>query len=142
MPVTSTLTHLSGYRRLTPEVCRLQNPQSRDRSSVLTPSGTWDILCSCCFTLSLCVFTAIHLNVGPGGERTHEWWLRKSKWVAIAIISPEVVLYTAGKQWFSAQRLCKKLGRLSTRAHTRAPVRQVRRFWSRAAKPKQTVCVL
>lgn len=60
--------------------------------------GTWTIITSCCFTLSFCVFTAIDLNVGPAGENNLEWWRRKCKWVLIAILSQEIMLYTAGKQ--------------------------------------------
>ena len=71
--------------------------------------GTWNILSNCIFTLSLCVFTAIHLNVGPPGETELQFWLRKCKWAVVATFAPELVLYTAGKQWFSATRLCKKL---------------------------------
>ena len=74
--------------------------------------GTWRIISSCVFTLSLCVFTAIHLNIGPHGQTTVAWWLHKCKWVGVAIVSPEIVLYSAGKQWFSAARLCKKLNSL------------------------------
>ncbi|KAM0797376.1 hypothetical protein BDR22DRAFT_810384, partial [Usnea florida] len=77
--------------------------------------GTWTILYNCCFTLSLCVVTAIHLNVGPAGETTLQWLRRKCKWVIIAILTPEIMLYTAGKQWFSASRLCKKLNKLATK---------------------------
>ena len=73
--------------------------------------GTWKILYSCVTTLAFCVFTALHMNVGHHKEPVWRWWLRKFKWVAIGIISPEVILYTAGEQWFSAQRLCKKLNR-------------------------------
>ncbi|KAI9809494.1 MAG: hypothetical protein M1827_006800 [Pycnora praestabilis] len=75
--------------------------------------GTWGVLSSCIFTLSLCVFTAIHLHVGPQGQTTAEYLLHKCKWVAIAIVAPEVTLYSAGKQWFSAARLSKKLNGLA-----------------------------
>ena len=52
--------------------------------------GTWKIIYSCLTTLTLCVFTALHLNVGPEREPTYRWWMRKLKWVLIGIISPEV----------------------------------------------------
>lgn len=83
--------------------------------------GTWNILSNCIFTLSLCVFTAIHLNVGPPGETGLQFWLRKLKWVIVATFAPEMVLYTAGKQWFSATRLCKKLNNWRVRNDDKSP---------------------
>ncbi|KAI9754390.1 MAG: hypothetical protein M4579_004728 [Chaenotheca gracillima] len=83
--------------------------------------GTWDILANCVFTLGLCVFTAIHLNVGPEGQTESQFWVHKCKWVLIAIFAPELVLYTAGKQWFSATRLCKKLNKWRVEGRPEVP---------------------
>ena len=106
-----------------------------------TSAGTWKIIYSCCFTLSLCVYTAIHLNVGPAGESTYQWWRRKSKWVVIAILSPEIMLYTAGKQWFSASRLCKKLNKRASEEleQTLLPKSNLQPFWSRSDTPVKAV---
>lgn len=57
--------------------------------------GTWDILYSCLFTLLLCVYTAIHLNVPPPDDIKFSFWLRKTKWVAIAVFAPELVVVNA-----------------------------------------------
>ncbi|KUJ17077.1 uncharacterized protein LY89DRAFT_550286, partial [Mollisia scopiformis] len=57
--------------------------------------GTWEILYSCLFTLLLCVYTAIHMNVPPAGESKFAFWLRKTKWVAIAVFAPEIVVVNA-----------------------------------------------
>lgn len=73
--------------------------------------GTWEILYSNMFTLGLCVFTAIHLNVGPSGRTEFQYWLHKCKWVLITVFFPELTLYMAGKQWFTANRLRKKLNK-------------------------------
>ncbi|RYP75180.1 hypothetical protein DL771_002505 [Monosporascus sp. 5C6A] len=70
--------------------------------------GTWSLLYSCVFTLALCVYSAIHLNVPPPGDRFH-YYRRKTVWVLIAIFAPEVVLFTAWSQWLSATTLCRKL---------------------------------
>ncbi|MCJ1433580.1 hypothetical protein MMC27_002943 [Xylographa pallens] len=101
--------------------------------------GTWKIIYSCCFTLSLCVVTAVHLNVGPAEETTFEWWQRKCKWVVIAILSPEIMLYTAGKQWFSASRLCKKLNKFAAQEQTHLPINNTSPFWSRSGRPAKAV---
>jgi hypothetical protein len=60
-------------------------------------------------TLSLCVYTAIHLNIPTPGESAWKQTLRKAKWVLIGIFAPEVVLYTALQQWWSARSLLSQL---------------------------------
>jgi hypothetical protein len=77
---------------------------------VANPSGrgTWDLLYSCTFTIFLCVYTAIHLNIPPE-ESKFRFWLRKTKWVFVAIFAPEIVLYTAFEQWTLSRNFLKKL---------------------------------
>lgn len=70
--------------------------------------GTWSILYSCTFTIFLCVYTAIHLNIPPD-ETEFRFWLRKTKWVFIAILGPEWVVLTALEQWILAKRFLKEL---------------------------------
>ena len=65
--------------------------------------GTWSLLYSCIFTLFLCVYTAIHLNVPPQHESSFVFYMRKTKWVLIALLAPEIVLYSAWLQWRSAR---------------------------------------
>lgn len=80
---------------------------------VADPSGrgTWDLLYSCTFTIFLCVYTAIHLNVPPE-ESGFRFWLRKTKWVFIAILAPEVVVYTAFEQWNLSRSFLKDLNKI------------------------------
>lgn len=101
--------------------------------------GTWKLIYSCIATLFLCVFTAIHLNVGPPNETKLLWWLHKCKWVGIAVVSPELVLYCAGKQWFSAGRLCKKLNKLAKTYEVDPSNMDVEPFWSGAMAPPRAV---
>ena len=103
------------------------------------PPGTWTILYNCCFTLSLCVITAIHMNVGPPGETNFQWFRRKSKWVTIAVLAPEIMLYTAGKQWFSASRLCKKLNKFAVEEQTELQTDTITPFWSGSETPARAV---
>jgi hypothetical protein len=63
------------------------------------------LLYSCVFTLFLCVCTAVHLNVPPENEGKFAFYRRKTKWVLIALLAPEVVLYTAWSQWRDARWL-------------------------------------
>lgn len=70
--------------------------------------GTWSLLYSCLFTLGLCVWSAIHLNIPPRGELPVKQFLRKTKWVFIAIFAPELVLFSAWQQLYTANEFCKE----------------------------------
>ncbi len=71
--------------------------------------GTWSLLYSCIFTLVLCVWTAIHLNVPAHGKPQERQLLRKMKWVLLAIFAPELGAITARQQYWSAKNLCRNL---------------------------------
>ena len=49
-------------------------------------------------TLVLCVYTAIHLNIPSKDDSQATVFLRKAKWVLIAIFAPELVVYVAWSQ--------------------------------------------
>jgi hypothetical protein len=74
--------------------------------------GTGDILYSCTITIVLCIFTVLHMNVPGHGERPWKQYRRKIKWMFIALIAPEVVLYVAYTQYQEARSLCKTLNDL------------------------------
>lgn len=57
--------------------------------------GTGDIIFTCLATISLCVYTALHLNVPKRGSTAVDNVLRKAKWVVVGIFAPEVVVYSA-----------------------------------------------
>ncbi|KAF7947965.1 hypothetical protein EAE96_009035 [Botrytis aclada] len=71
--------------------------------------GTWSLLYSCVGTLAACVYTAIHLNIPPTGEKAYFGWARKAKWVMIALLAPEIVAYTAFEQYYLGRKFLKKL---------------------------------
>ncbi|KAJ5774279.1 hypothetical protein N7457_009175 [Penicillium paradoxum] len=75
--------------------------------------GTSGLLLSCLTTLVLCVYSALHLNVF---DRQCEWWMRcliKTKWVLIALLAPEFVVYNAWSQRRQALRIAQLLRRRS-----------------------------
>ncbi|KAI5812376.1 hypothetical protein BZA77DRAFT_253280 [Pyronema omphalodes] len=71
--------------------------------------GTWGILYSCTITLGLCVYTAIHINVPAPNDSQTKIWIRKIKWMLLALIAPEFVVSTAWLQFVSARNIHKKL---------------------------------
>ncbi|RSM05123.1 hypothetical protein CDV31_009757 [Fusarium ambrosium] len=89
-----------------------------------TQRGTFSILSTCLITLSLCVWTAVHLNIPsreersqdePRGDSSEKWSLkslrwtaqtfRKAGWMILGILAPELVLFTALQQFWDASDL-------------------------------------
>ncbi|KAF1845007.1 uncharacterized protein K460DRAFT_416340 [Cucurbitaria berberidis CBS 394.84] len=66
--------------------------------------GTSSILTSCLITLTLCVWTAVHLNI-PKYQRTAEATRRKVLWLVTALLAPELVALVALSQWREARKL-------------------------------------
>ncbi|TAQ90572.1 hypothetical protein B7494_g1095 [Chlorociboria aeruginascens] len=71
--------------------------------------GTWSLVYSNVFTILVCVYTAIHMNIPPIGDTNLMCWARKIKWVIIAIFAPEIVVFTAFLQWLKARTFLAKL---------------------------------
>lgn len=67
--------------------------------------GTFTIASSCVLTLSLCVYTAIHLNVRPHRQTELQSWIETTKWVIFGILAPELVVFVAWRQYVSAMAL-------------------------------------
>ena len=66
--------------------------------------GTFDILFSCLFTVFLCTWTALHLNVPALHETYWQQFRRKCRWAIQTIMAPEFVLGFASGQKVEAQR--------------------------------------
>lgn len=66
--------------------------------------GTWSLLSTCLITISLCVWSAVHLNV-PQHQKTHSQYWRKVKWLFLGLFAPELVAYVAWQQWQEARKL-------------------------------------
>lgn len=69
--------------------------------------GTVSLLFSCLLTLSLCVWSAIHLDLPPHGETDIEYTYRYLKWSVLGIFGPELVIWAAWRQFISARTLTK-----------------------------------
>ncbi|KAK2806716.1 hypothetical protein FQN50_005710 [Emmonsiellopsis sp. PD_5] len=71
--------------------------------------GTFRLIASCVITLSLCVWTAVHLNIPA---RFSGNYLRRTGWVIMGLLAPELVVYTAWRQWSSGKELTRQMGEL------------------------------
>ena len=73
--------------------------------------GTWSILWSCLVTIFICTWSALHLEV-PASQQ-HDWasllMVRKVKWMLLAAIAPEYILWTSANDFFLARRIVQRL---------------------------------
>lgn len=65
--------------------------------------GTFDILWSCLFTIFLCTWTVLHLNIPSKDETYYDLQRRKARWMVQAIMAPEFVLVFATGQKVDAR---------------------------------------
>ena len=70
--------------------------------------GTWSILTTCIITISLCAWTALHLNI-PEHRKAKSQWLRKTRWLLIGLIAPEFVAYVAWRQRQEARQVLRRV---------------------------------
>lgn len=66
--------------------------------------GTIDIIWSCLATLFVCVWVMLHLNVPAKDDSNQTLFLRRVRWLVIAVLAPELVMLFASGQWASAKR--------------------------------------
>lgn len=74
--------------------------------------GTLDIIWGSLFTIFLCTWTAVCLNVSHPNDRKRDVVWRKTKWMFWAVVGPEIVLSIAIGQYASARRSVRKFKRL------------------------------
>lgn len=74
--------------------------------------GTSSLVLSCLLTLSLCVWSALHLNIPAKGESRRQYWLRRVKWSICGVLIPEIVVLLAWRQWTSARRLTNEVNKV------------------------------
>lgn len=67
--------------------------------------GTLSIFFSCLLTLSLCVWSSVHLNLPKYEESDIEYMWRYFKWSIMGVFGPELVIWTAWRQYISARAL-------------------------------------
>ncbi|KAK0627965.1 hypothetical protein B0T14DRAFT_475183 [Immersiella caudata] len=64
--------------------------------------GTIDLVVSCIVTFTLCVWSALHLNVPPMQSTPLQLAIEKTIWVLYGIFAPELVVATAASQYIVA----------------------------------------
>lgn len=69
--------------------------------------GTLTILFSCLLTLSLCVWSALHLDIPRRDESSWAIRSRHLKWSVVGLLGPELLIWVAWRQYISAHVLSK-----------------------------------
>ncbi|KAF2681047.1 hypothetical protein K458DRAFT_85623 [Lentithecium fluviatile CBS 122367] len=71
--------------------------------------GTWDLILSCVLTLTICVWSALHLNVPTEESRLRDRNVRRLRWILLGIFAPELVVSTAFAQYLTAKWLQREI---------------------------------
>ncbi|KAL8660725.1 MAG: hypothetical protein Q9202_006275 [Teloschistes flavicans] len=71
--------------------------------------GTWSILSTCIITLTLCVYTSLHLNIPAHKSTTWTTIGMKTKYVVFGLLAPELIVFNAWRQRTVAASLVARL---------------------------------
>jgi hypothetical protein len=71
-----------------------------------------EILHGCVATLVLCVWNSIHINIAAFRESLRDTLFRKVRWVIVALLAPEAIVFTAFQQWLTAKAFLRELKKL------------------------------
>ena len=75
--------------------------------------GTTSLVVSCILTLILCVWSALHLNVPEQDSSRVFHIIQVIRWIITGVYAPELVVFTAWRQWASARLLGKQISELA-----------------------------
>ena len=67
----------------------------------------WDILWSCLATIFACSWVSVHPNIPAPNESSWRIFLRRLELMFWAVVSPEMIITWALRQWSGARRLEK-----------------------------------
>lgn len=67
---------------------------------------------SCILTFTLCVYTALNLNIPSSKDSELHKSLRTMKWAFLGILAPELVVFVAWRQYISVTALEATIKRL------------------------------
>ncbi|KAL8698518.1 MAG: hypothetical protein Q9201_006528 [Fulgogasparrea decipioides] len=90
--------------------------------------GTWSLLSTCIVTISLCVWSAVHLNI-PQHQKPHSQYWRKWKWLLLGLFAPELVAYVAWQQWQEARSLQRHVRAIYDQKEVPSGLHRIRRYF-------------
>jgi len=87
--------------------------------------GTWSLVQTCLITLGLCVYSAVHLNCFQADCPQWMKYVVRGKWLVVALLAPEFIVFNAWSQRRQAVRLARILRRRSGQEEPRSWVRSL-----------------
>jgi hypothetical protein len=100
-----------------------------------TQRGTFGILSSCLITMSLCIWTAVHLNL-PEHKKDSQQIYRRFMWLALGLFAPEVVVWSAWRQKMEMKALSYHMEQRSLMAKKPKTCARIRDWLQRASAKK------
>ncbi|OLN88036.1 hypothetical protein CCHL11_00043 [Colletotrichum chlorophyti] len=91
--------------------------------------GTFGLLSSCILTLTICVWSALHLNVPAPRSTLRSRALERTGWVFYGIFAPELVVATAAAQYIVARWLKREIEKDAAHRDGEKPEGLSRRTW-------------
>lgn len=70
-----------------------------------TQRSVWDIVWSCVITIFTCTWVSVHPNIPASDDTSLRIALRRLELMLWAIITPEMVIYWALRQWLGVRKL-------------------------------------
>ncbi|KAL8783339.1 MAG: hypothetical protein Q9195_009419 [Heterodermia aff. obscurata] len=71
--------------------------------------GTWTILSTCIITLTLCVYTSLHLNIPAHKSSNLDAFGMKAKYVISGLLAPELIVFNAWRQRTVASNIVQQV---------------------------------
>jgi hypothetical protein len=99
--------------------------------------GSWNILSSCLITLGLCLWTALHLNIPRHKEGAWRPTMRKTAWLLLGLLAPEMLAYTAWYQHRAAHKLDAVMRRKLGQRAGRTCVQKLATFFTRCCNDRK-----
>ncbi|KAI0976960.1 hypothetical protein F4678DRAFT_415118 [Xylaria arbuscula] len=102
---------------MAPQICRDGwVPSSTPDQYLWVPSpdtrGTLGIVWPCLTTMALCLWSMLHLNLPAKNDTFRTEFLRRLRWLFIAVLSPELPILFAFAQFSSARQSVKEMKKL------------------------------
>ncbi|RDX40479.1 hypothetical protein OH76DRAFT_335865 [Lentinus brumalis] len=103
--------------------------------------GTFTIFTSCMSTLSICIWSALHVDIQKGRSKPIQY-LAKGGWLIVGLLCPELLLFNAFHQLKQAIRLTRDGQRMlyldGGATQPRSRIMQVLEDWLVGGKPSAT----
>ena len=104
-------SHASPLTSILEESLTSSNSTILSTSACICPAeqrSLWDILWSCLATIFACSWVSIHPNIPAPNESSRRIFLRRLELMFWAVVSPEMIILWALRQWSGARHLEKK----------------------------------